>query len=175
MMWRRGILLGLPQGEVFLVDYTPEWAAEYENESASITEIVGRYIKEIHHIGSTAVPGLSAKPIIDMAIVLFKYDDGFRCVDPLKFIGYRHRIVPDLPDRHYFSKGNPRTHQIHMYGPASRYFHEQITFRDMLRSVPEILRDYQQLKLDLSQKHGKNKLAYADAKTTFIKSILNAT
>jgi GrpB-like predicted nucleotidyltransferase (UPF0157 family) len=165
-------MIGLPHGEVFLVDYTPEWDVEYENESADIKELAGHYIKEIHHIGSTSVPDLKAKPIIDIAVVLFSYNDGFRCIDPLKSIGYKHRIIPELPERHYFSKGNLRTHQIHMYGPDSRYFHAQIIFRDKLRSSPEILREYQKLKQDLVRKNGNNKLAYADAKTTFIKSIL---
>ena len=169
------MIIGLPEGELFLVEYTAEWIAEYENESKIIMKTIGQYIKEIHHIGSTSVPGLKAKPIIDIAIVLFRFENGFKCIDPLKNIGYKHRIIPELPERHYFSKGEPRTHQIHMYGPENKYFWEQIAFRDKVRSNPEILKKYQDLKQELSQKYGTDKLAYAIAKTKFIKSILYDT
>ena len=166
-------MIGLPQGKVFLVDYTEEWAAEYQRESDTILALVGSYIAEIHHVGSTAVPGLRAKPIIDMAVVLYRFESGFKCVGPLETVGYRHRIIPELPERHYFSKGNPRTHQIHMYGPSSRYFWEQITFRDRLRSDPELRMDYQRLKEELVLTHSTDKLAYADAKTDFIRRAIH--
>ena len=168
-------MLGLPKGEVFLFNYTDEWVVEFKKESEEILDIIGRYVSNIHHIGSTAVPGLKAKPIIDIAIELFSFKDGYQCVEPLNKIGYKHRIIPELPERHYFSKGDPRTHQIHMYKPKSKYLWEQLSFRDKLRADPELANEYQEIKEKLSRIYGSNKLAYADAKTKFIKSVVYAT
>ena len=168
-------MLGLQKGKVFLCDYTDEWAKEFEKESKKVLDLIGRYVANIHHIGSTAVPGLKSKPIIDIAIELFSFDDGFQCIDPLSQIGYRHRIIPELPDRHYFSKGDPRTHQIHMHKPKSKYLWEHLQFRDKLRVDVVLAKQYQDLKEELSRTYSKDKLAYADAKTEFIKSVIGAT
>lgn len=168
-------MIGLPKGEVFLVEYTEEWAAEFEKESEKIIQLIGELLKGIHHIGSTAVPGSQAKPIIDMAIELVNFEYGFQCNEPLKTIGYKHRIIPELPERRYFSKGNPRTHQIHMYEPKNKYFWEQIAFRDQLRFDPDLARKYQDLKQEVASKFSTNKLAYADAKTEIIHSVIYAT
>jgi GrpB-like predicted nucleotidyltransferase (UPF0157 family) len=168
-------MLGLPKGRVFLIDYTEEWATEYRKESERIIRLIGSKITGIRHIGSTAVPGLKAKPIIDIAAELADFKYGFLCKRPLKTIGYRHRIISELPERHYFSKGDPRTHQIHMFGPESKYLWEQIAFRDKLRSHPDLMKEYQELKEKLSSQYSTDKLAYADAKTEFINSVVYAT
>lgn len=77
-----------------------------------------------------------------------------------------------LPERHYFSKGEPRTHQIHMYQTGNRYLLEQINFRDYLRSNKLARSEYQQLKLNLSSVNKNDKHKYAEGKTEFVKSIL---
>jgi GrpB-like predicted nucleotidyltransferase (UPF0157 family) len=168
-------MLGLPKDEVFLCNYTDEWVIEFEKESKKILDIIERFVSSIHHIGSTAVPGLKAKPIIDIAIELFRFEHGFQCVEPLNKIGYKHRIIKELPERHYFSKGEPRTHQIHMYKPKSKYLLAQLTFRDKLRSDADLANKYQEIKEKISNMHSTDKLAYADAKTEFIKSVVDAT
>ena len=168
-------MLGLPKGEVFLCDYTGEWIIEFEKESEIILDIIGRYVSNIYHIGSTAVPGLKAKPIIDIAIELFRFENGFQCAEPLSNIGYKHRIIAELPDRHYFSKGDPRTHQLHMYGQKSKYLLEQLRFRDKLRDDPELASEYQVIKEKLSRTYDTNKFAYAEAKSKFIESVVRAT
>ena len=168
-------MLGLPKGKVFLCDYTDEWAKEYDRESEKILDSIGRYVASIHHIGSTAVPGLKAKPIIDIAIELFRFEDGFLCIEPLSNVGYKHRIIPELPERHYYSKGNPRTHQIHMYKPKSEYLWEHLQFRDKLRVNADLAKNYQEIKEKLIETYGQDKLAYADAKTEFVKSVISVT
>src|SRR5690625_226732 len=108
-------MLGLPRGEVFLVPWTDAWFEEFKKEKERIHHQIGDYIVNIHHIGSTAVRGLRAKPIIDIAIELEDFNDGKECVDSLQSLNYTYGGTNVLPDRHYFSKGEPRTHQIHMY------------------------------------------------------------
>lgn len=131
-------MLGLPQGEVFLVPWTEEWPREFELEQARISEaLVNKVPVTIHHIGSTSVRYLSAKP----------------------------------PDRHYFNKGEPRTHQIHMYESGNRYLLEQLAFRDFLRNNAEERLQYEALKQKLASRHSTNKHQYAVEKTDFVKGV----
>lgn len=143
-------MLGLPGGEVFLVPWSAEWVKEFEMEKKRIVEVIGQYIVNVHHIGSTAVNGLSAKPIIDIAIEINHFLDEEQCVTALQGLGYSYRGINVLPERHYFSKEEPRTHQIHMYQTGNRYLLEQINFRDYLRSNELARSEYQQLKLNLA-------------------------
>jgi GrpB-like predicted nucleotidyltransferase (UPF0157 family) len=165
-------MLGLPKGEVFLVPWTEAWEKEYTSEKSRIEAEVGVFILAVHHIGSTAVRHLNAKPIIDIAIELNEFEDGNECVQGLERIGYSYKGTNVLPDRHYYSKGTPRTHQIHMYQTGSPFLTKQLAFRDYLIRHKSALNEYQNLKQKLSLTHHKDKLAYADAKTDFVNSIL---
>jgi GrpB-like predicted nucleotidyltransferase (UPF0157 family) len=165
-------LLGLPRGEVFLVPWNEEWEKEFESEKQRIQEGLGQYIADVHHIGSTAVKGLSAKPIIDIAIEVHNFQDGEKCVTGLERLGYSYRGTNVLPDRHYFNKGEPRTHQIHMYQKKNSYLLDQLKFRDYLRRNKQAKNEYEQLKRKLSTLNKNNKHKYAEEKTDFIKSIL---
>jgi GrpB-like predicted nucleotidyltransferase (UPF0157 family) len=165
-------MLGLPQGKVFLVPWTEEWEQEFLKEKERIESEIGGTIVAVHHIGSTAVKHLKSKPIIDIAIELEYFQDGDECVPGLEKIGYAYKGTNILPDRHYFNKGEPRTHQIHMYQSGSPYLLRQIAFRDHLIQDAEARRNYEQLKEMLAFAHHTDKLAYADAKTEFINFIL---
>ena len=84
-------MLGLPRGEVFLVPWSMEWKNEYEKEKRQIIADIGQYTINVHHIGSTAVKGLSAKPIIDIAIEIEHFFDGEKCVIALEGLGYSYK------------------------------------------------------------------------------------
>jgi len=94
------------------------------------------------------------------------------CVSGLEELGYRYHGSNLLPERHYFNKGEPRTHQIHMYAKNNRYLKEQLLFRDYLNCNEESRQEYQELKERLSKIYSTDKHAYADAKTEFIKNII---
>jgi GrpB-like predicted nucleotidyltransferase (UPF0157 family) len=166
------LMLGLPKGEVFLVAWTEEWEKEFKVEKSLIEAEIGELILAVHHIGSTAVKNLSAKPIIDVAIELREFQLGNQCVQGLERLGYSYKGTNILPDRHYFNKGEPRTHQIHMYQTDNLYLKKQLAFRDYLMTNDTAFKEYQELKEKLSQVHHKEKLLYADAKTGFVNSIL---
>ncbi|MFE5322199.1 GrpB family protein [Paenibacillus sp. NPDC056579] len=168
-------MLGLPKGEVFLVPWCEEWEREFISERESILAAAGQYILDVHHIGSTAVKHLSAKPIIDIAIEINEFQDGTKCAAPLEKLGYAYKGTDVLPDRHYFNKGEPRTHQIHMYRRGSNYLLEQLAFRDYLRGNEAARMQYEQLKKQLSAAHKGDKHNYADSKTDFVKTILAIT
>lgn len=142
------------------------------NEKKLIEKLIGEYMIDIQHIGSTVVPRLKAKPIIDIAIVLERFEDGLKCIAPLEKLGYKYRENV-LPERYYFNKGEPRTHQIHMYEKGNKYLMEQLKFRDHLISNNAARIQYEQLKIQLSQANPNNKHQYAEEKTDFIRSILN--
>ncbi|MFD2629947.1 GrpB family protein [Oceanobacillus kapialis] len=165
-------MLGLPKGEVFLAPWTHTWQQEFQLEKEKIQQGLQQYILEIHHIGSTAVEGISAKPIIDIAVVLHDFHDGGHCVSHLESLGYAYRGTNILPERHYFNKGEPRTHQIHMYEKGSRFLMEQLMFRDYLRNNQDAKRDYEELKIQLSNANKHNKHKYAEEKTEFVRSVL---
>ncbi|WP_242272649.1 GrpB family protein [Bacillus cereus group sp. BfR-BA-01310] len=164
-------MLGLPLGKVFLVPWTGEWEFEFLKEKQLIEEQIGEYIMVIHHIGSTSIPHLSAKPIIDIAIELNDFANGIECIEKLEQLNYKYR-KDVLPERYYFNKGEPRTHQIHMYEQWNPYLIEQLSFRDYLKDNKTARMQYEQLKIQLSQANPNDKHKYAEDKTSFVKSIL---
>ena len=93
-------MLGLPKGEVYLVPWTSEWEEEYLQEKTKIEKLLGSFIYKIHHIGSTAIPHLSAKPIIDIAIELVSFEDGEKCIAALESLHYQFRGTNILPERY---------------------------------------------------------------------------
>lgn len=166
-------MLGLPKGEVYLCEYTDDWRLAFEREAESLKRLIGDRIASVHHIGSTAIPGLMAKPIIDIAVELYDFDSGFGCIELLSSIGYRHRILAELPDRHYWTKGEPRTHQIHMFRLGSSYLLDALNLRNRLRADSKLKARYEEMNLSLCNEHRNDKHAYAMAKTQFIRSVID--
>ncbi|MFS1511696.1 GrpB family protein [Chengkuizengella sp. SCS-71B] len=165
-------MLGLPKGEVFLIPWTDQWDREFLSEKERIAKVIGQHILAVYHIGSTSVKNLSAKPIIDIAIEIKNFEDGEKCITPLETLGYSYKGTNILPDRYYYNKGEPRTHQIHMYQSGNKYLLEQLSFRDFLRNNATARIEYEQLKLKLVKANYSNKHKYAEEKTYFVKSTL---
>jgi len=160
---------------ILIEPYNPEWPEFFIRESSLIRLSIGRYISVIEHIGSTAVPGLAAKPVIDMLIGVKSLADSPRFVPGLEQLGYiyvpEHEV--DLPERRYLYKqqeGEDSFH-LHMVEVESGFFRRHIAFRDYLRSHPEIAAEYASLKLRLAHEFGPDRSGYTDAKTEFIQSI----
>lgn len=160
---------------IIIEPYNPQWPELFIRESSLIQISIGHYITVIEHIGSTAVPGLAAKPIIDMLIGVKSLADSSRFVPHLEQLGYVY--VPEyevnLPERRYLYKqqdGEDSFH-LHMVEPQSLFFRRHIAFRDYLRSHPESVVEYATLKLKLASEFGSDRSGYTDAKTEFIQSI----
>ncbi|MGD7021212.1 GrpB family protein [Rossellomorea vietnamensis] len=164
-------MLGLPRGEVFIVPWSDKWESEFEREREQIHRVLGSRVK-VHHIGSTSVRNLKAKPIIDIALEIEDFNTGEKFALPLEGLGYSYRGTNILPDRHYFNKGEPRTHQIHMYQRGSQYLIQQLKFRDHLRNNEQDRKNYEELKLQLTQQNKRDKHQYADDKTEFVSEVL---
>ena len=161
---------------VVIVDYDPRWPSKYEEEKDRILGAIGDVAVAIEHIGSTAVPGLGAKPIIDVMVAVSRLADAERCIEPLQEIGYEY--VPEyndvIPERRYLHKGPPeaRTYHLHMVELTSGFWERHLLFRDSLRVHPEEAQRYDQLKKDLAAKFGSDRDRYTEAKTSFIESVI---
>lgn len=162
---------------VVLVPYEEAWPSLFEEERAHIEDAVGPWMEEIEHIGSTAVPGLAAKPVIDIMAGVRSLEDTPALVARLETIGYEY--VPELeqqmPFRRYFRKltGGWRTHQIHLVERSDAAFWDRhVLFRDYLRAHPEVAEGYTRLKYEVSDRFREDRVAYTDAKTDFIAEVV---
>jgi GrpB-like predicted nucleotidyltransferase (UPF0157 family) len=160
---------------IVIEPYHPEWKRKFNSEANLIQFVIGRYITVIEHIGSTAVPGLAAKPIIDMLIGVKSLADTPHFVSRLELMGYIYipEYEVDLPERRYLYKqrrGEDIFH-LHMVEPHSEFFRRHIAFRDYLRLHPETVAEYAALKHKLAKEFGSDRAGYTDAKTEFIQSI----
>jgi len=166
--------------KVEIVDYDPQWPVLYKKEKALIQKVTGHIIVAIEHIGSTAVPGLGAKPIIDIMGALNHLNDAEKCIKPLESIGYEY--VPEyeesIPERRYFHKGHPLKEQhyhLHMVELTSDFRKKHLLFRDYLRTRPKVAQKYYELKKRLAIKYGSDREGYTNAKTSFIESVIAKT
>ena len=138
-------LLGLKRGELRVSPYREEWKNLFEIEKRDIEEAIGDYIEEIQHVGSTSIPGMSAKPILDIAIAVKNFEKARICIKPLCDMGYAFKGENGIPRRHYFLKGEPCTHHIHMLEKISEEWEKLILFRDHLRSHQNTCRRVQKI------------------------------
>ena len=165
-------IIGLPSGKVLLFPYTVVWKRLYEEEKEILQVILGNNILDIQHIGSTSIPGMIAKPIIDMAIAVSNFEDAFINIRPIENLGYEYKGEFGILRRHYFVKGDPRTHHIHMVEIESQDWINQIFFRDYLIQHPQSIKAYADLKMELAKRFPTDREAYTDGKSPFIKQIL---
>ena len=155
-----------------LADYDPNWPRVFERESSLIAEALGDLLIDIHHIGSTAVPGLRSKPIIDILVAVEVFAPVEEYQRRLGPIGYHHHSHEDDAERLFFWKGVPRTHHLHLVEYATWEHQRHLVFRDYLRAHPDIAQWYEQIKQELAVAFKSNRPAYTKGKTAFIKSIM---
>ena len=164
--------LGLAGAEVSLLSTHDAWAKEFEIEKTRIVEAIGPHILDIQHVGSTSIRGVPAKPILDVLVGVENFERAGVCVAPMESIGYFYRGEFGIPRRHYFVRGDPRTHHVHMVARSSRDWHITVTFRDYLRSDPDSAREYTEAKQRLAAKYAQNRSAYQQEKDKVVEGIL---
>ena len=164
--------LGLEGGIVRLAPYTPEWCSEFGRERERLFGALRGIAVAIEHVGSTAVPGLRAKPVLDVMLGLPRISLHERALSPMDALGYRYMGEYGIPGRHYFRLGEPCTHHLHMVSFGSEFWLRHLLFRDHLRAHPEVAQAYEAVKLDLAARHPRDRPAYQDGKTDFIESVM---
>lgn len=157
---------------IVIVEYDPAWPLEFVRLRDRAEAVLGDVAVAIEHVGSTAVPGLPAKDLIDMVVVV-ESDDVKEAISRLETIGYRARGNLGVEGREAFSwPDGEKRHHLYVSPTTSGELRAQLAFRDRLRSDPAVARAYVALKLELAERHGVDRLAYTDAKTEFIEATL---
>jgi GrpB-like predicted nucleotidyltransferase (UPF0157 family) len=157
---------------VIIEDYDPGWPEHFKALRARIGAVLGPLAATIEHVGSTAVPGLAAKPIIDIDVLLFSDGDVQLAIERLATLGYEHQGNLGIPGREAF-RAPTSEFPHHLYVCSdSREYDRHITFRDHLRGHPEDARAYELLKRSLANRYGSDRDGYTQAKTEFIWAIL---
>jgi GrpB-like predicted nucleotidyltransferase (UPF0157 family) len=155
------------------VDYDPAWPAVFEALAAPVRDAVDDLGADVEHVGSTAVPGLAAKPVIDIDVVVRSPDDVPAAIERLGALGYVHEGDGGVAAREVFlwPPGSVR-HHLYVVVAGSAPHVDHIRFRDHLRAHPEAAAEYAALKRELAREHRTDRDAYTDAKAGFVAAAL---
>lgn len=159
--------------KILVVPYNPSWPEMFQREAEAIANVFGDELLAIQHIGSTAVPGLCAKPIIDLMPLVENIEriDGYNAA--MAELGYEALGEFGLPGRRYFRKGGSinRSHQAHVYAYGNPEIERHLAFRDYLRRHPEVAKEYCRLKRVLARQFPNDIYGYMDGKDAFIQTV----
>ncbi len=159
---------------VEVVPHNPEWRSQFASEATQIKTALRDTLLAIHHIGSTAIPGIYAKPIIDLLGVVTDLAALDSHIPHLEGLGYEAMGEFGIPGRRYFRKHHPngdRSHHLHVFQQGSPEITRHLAFRDYLIHHPDDARAYSQLKQTLAQQHPHDIEAYMDGKDPLIRAI----
>jgi len=159
--------LGLEACANRLVAYNPLWPRAFAEEAARITSAVGSLALAIEHYGSTAVPGLRAKPIIDLLIGVADIDDGLKMIEPMRSLGYDYAGSQGIAEHHIFGRPLVRAYLAHVVVHEGDQWRRCLRFRDRLRGDPDLRAAYQELKERLARE-ATSRAAYTAAKSEFV-------
>ena len=158
--------------KIEVVNYNPLWPKLFAAERALLQQILGEVALEIHHIGSTSVPGLAAKPIIDILIEVTNVAILDTLQSEMISIGYQPKGEFGIVGRRYFRKGSDnRTHHIHAFASGNSNLTRHIAVRDYLRNHQNVIKEYAELKKNLAKTCNNDIDLYCDGKDAYVKRI----
>ncbi len=157
--------------EVRVVPHDPTWAETFETEAAVLRSVLGDEALAVHHIGSTSVPGLIAKPTVDMLVEVCRIEEVDRFDTAMAERGYEAWGEYGIPGRRFFVKnrGPVRTHNIHVFEAGTPEVERHLAFKDYLIQHPETARAYGTLKKDLAERFPTDMESYMGGKDAFVK------
>lgn len=167
--------LARPPTALIVVAYDPTWPQTFKTAKAQILQAVAPHVQSVHHVGSTSVPGLAAKPIIDILVGVCDWTEARAAIAPLQRIGWEFRGPRGILRRHYFAIRLPdgrRTHHLHMLELTSTHYADMLAFRNHLRTHPAAANQYATLKRRLATRPEPHPGAYQQSKAPFIHRIL---
>jgi GrpB-like predicted nucleotidyltransferase (UPF0157 family) len=159
-------------GKIQLADYDPDWPGRFQREADRIRAVLGERVVQLEHVGSTSVPGLAAKPIIDIMLIVPDSSDEPAYIPDLEAAGYV--LVIREPDwyQHRCFKGPDTNINLHVYSPGCPEIERYLLFRDRLRGHPGDREHYQRAKRELAARDWTYVQQYADAKTEVVEAII---
>ncbi|HVC61335.1 MAG TPA: GrpB family protein [Acetobacteraceae bacterium] len=164
--------------DVELVAYDPDWPRLFDVEAERLRAVLDpALLLGIEHFGSTAVPGMIAKPVIDILVAVHSLAQAkAEAVAPIRSLGYAYWEDNPKPDRMFFVKGMPpygarRTHHVHITEPGSEMWQRRLAFRDYLRVNPQEAERYAALKRDLARRYPSDREGYTGAKTDYVAAV----
>jgi GrpB-like predicted nucleotidyltransferase (UPF0157 family) len=163
-------------GSIAVVPYDPEWPLRFEVERALLEPVLAPWLENgVHHVGSTAIPWIAAKPVIDMIAGVRDLEAARAAFEPLREQSYVH--TPHRPGiAHHFSKPSPRLPEtqygLHLTEPESDLWRERLAFRDALRNDPALAAEYEALKLRLAEEYRLDLNGYTAGKRDFVIRVL---
>ncbi|QDT40910.1 dephospho-CoA kinase/protein folding accessory domain-containing protein [Gimesia alba] len=170
-----GLIGGVERRVIQICDYDPEWPQRFQEQAQRIREALGAAALSIEHIGSTSVPGLGAKPIVDLLLVVADAADEASYLPQLEEVGYELRVrEPDF-EEHRMLRTPKRDVHIHVFSSEATEIKRLLAFRDRLRTHPEDRQRYEQMKRQLAQRDWSDMNAYADAKSEVVEQIIRAS
>lgn len=162
-----------PDSTVDVVPYRPEWATDFDRIADALSTAVGGVALSVEHIGSTAVPGLAAKPTIDILMVVRSPEEFLAVLPKVEALGFDYRARNTFvgSEDHLFLrkvKDGKRTHHLHVARVGSHEIEEYRLFRDALREDPALAREYESLKLELASTHASDRMEYVETKSEWV-------
>lgn len=162
--------------QILLLEYQETWPEQFQQVATELFSVFASSDASVEHIGSTAVPGLCAKPVLDVLVGLERLGDAEDRQNALASLGYIYRAEYEvrLPERRYFVRAEaqiPRVH-LHCVVREDRLWQQHMAFRNLLRNCPKILSEYAALKRNLARVHAGDKSAYTEAKAPFIRRVM---
>lgn len=160
-----------PKRKAEVVPYKPEWKGMFEREKADLIRIFGPALHSVSHIGSTSIPGMTAKPVIDILAEVKDISDADRFSPQLEALGYEAKGENGIEGRRFFQKGgNKRTHHVHIYETGHPDVKRHLLFRDYLTAKPEKAAQYMELKRHLAKTYPYDMAKYSEGKNDWIKA-----
>ncbi len=173
-------MTGDPHNEVSVTEYDPEWILIFQTERDRIVEAVGSLHPQprvVEHVGSTAVPGLAAKPIVDIMICYEAFPPIETIADLLAPIGYQHIEKPEFTESYFFRRGESLENTVHLHVTtiSSEFGQMMLRFRDALRASPRLAADYAAFKRELAGQFPHDRPSYTQAKGPFVMHAIDDT
>ncbi|HUV24659.1 MAG TPA: GrpB family protein [Methanomassiliicoccales archaeon] len=164
--------LGDPRDVVEIVDYDPRWKDLFNEERELLEDALSGLMTSIEHVGSTSIPGMASKPVIDIMVCVKKQSSPDVYIERVGPLGYIYQQQEDEPERIYFMKGMPRTYHLHFIAHDSKQYWEHILFREYLIANKDAFEEYADLKRSLAKQYREDREGYWAGKDGFIKSTL---
>lgn len=169
-MLERGVFMR----KVEVLPHQVEWSNMFRDESRKITNVFEKEILNVFHIGSTAIPNIKAKPVIDIMVEVINIENVDNFNNDMKQLGYKALGENGIPNRRFFKKGGDnRTHHVHIFEQGNEEISRHLRFRDYMIAHPEEAMKYSQLKEYLAEKFPNNIEKYIEGKNNYIKEIDN--